>query len=534
MNVLTLYRTIRYLRPRQIIARARFQFRRVRIGEIAAPTIASTPGPWADPVPRIAEVLDRQRFRLLNQEIDVGKAGGWNQPERDKLLLYHLHYLDTLNARDSVLDARQAADLIERWILDNPAPDGNGWEPYPLSMRIVNWIKWCVTGNSLSKLATESLFLQSRALAQQIEYHLLANHLLANAKALYFAGLFFDHPEAATWREIGARILRDEVQEQILSDGGHFELSPMYHAIITEDLLDIVNISRAFDDRSLREFDALAAKMLGWLGLMTHPDGQLAYFNDSTLGVASTLAELQAYAQRLNIEYPTEISEGINVLAASGYVRYQHGRAVILIDVGKIGPSYQPGHGHCDLLSFELSLDQERYLVNSGVSTYNANARRLAERATASHNTVSIAEMEQSEIWSAFRVGRRAQPIDVNVGPRHVKAAHDGYRRRRIIHRRHFEFCDERLEIKDVLESSSAQTGVAHFHFHPALAPVLTEDYVGVCGARMTFQNARNIELLDYNYCAGFNKRLPAKKAVVTFEEFLITSIDYENSIHKR
>ena len=184
--------------------------------------------------------------------------------------------------------------MLECWIADNTAPNGNGWEPYPLSLRIVNWIKWHVKGNHLSKVVTESLFLQSRALAQQIEYHLLANHLLANAKALYFAGLFFDHPEAATWKEIGARILRDEVQEQILLDGGHFELSPMYQAIVTEDLLDIVNISRAFGARSLPGIEASVEKMLDWLSLMTYPDGQLAYFNDATQGVAATLAELQA------------------------------------------------------------------------------------------------------------------------------------------------------------------------------------------------------------------------------------------------
>ena len=273
MNVLTLYRTIRHLRPRQIIARARFQFRRVRIGVITEPTIAEMSGSWIHPAPRRGEVLGRLCFRLLGQDIDVNEEGDWNPPGRDKLLLYHLHYMDVLNARDVTLDARQGADLLECWIADNTAPNGNGWEPYPLSLRIVNWIKWHVKGNHLSKVVTESLFLQSRALAQQIEYHLLANHLLANAKALFFAGLFFDHPEAATWKEIGARILRDEVQEQILLDGGHFELSPMYQATITEDLLDIVNISRAFNDRSLREFDALAAKMLDWLSLMTHPDG---------------------------------------------------------------------------------------------------------------------------------------------------------------------------------------------------------------------------------------------------------------------
>jgi uncharacterized heparinase superfamily protein len=471
---------------------------------------------------------------MLGQDIDVGQGGGWNPPGRDKLLLYHLHYMDVLNARNSPVDVRQGADLIERWISDNKAPTGNGWEPYPLSLRIINWIKWHIKGNHLNEVATESLFLQSRALAQQIEYHLLANHLLANAKALYFAGLFFVGAEAKAWKALGARILKQEFQEQILPDGGHFELSPMYHAIITEDLLDIVNISRAFGDRTLHGIDALAGKMLYWLGLMTHPDGQLPYFNDATQGVAAPLSDLHAYGKRLGIESNTRISEGINALPASGYVRYQHGRAAVFIDVGEIGPDYQPGHAHCDLLSFELSLGPHRYVVNRGISTYNRGSRRQIERATASHNTVSIASAEQSEIWSAFRVGRRARPIDVDLGPQHVQAAHDGYRYRGIIHRRRFEFCNNRLEIFDWLDSSFSQIGVAHFHLHPKVEPLLTNNSIDVSGVKITFQKAKSIEVLDYDYCVGFNARLPAKKVVVTFEKTLMTSIDYEGSIHNR
>ena len=131
-------------------------------------------------------------------------------------------------------------------------------------------------------------------------------------------------------------------------------------------------------------------------------------------------------------------------------------------------------------------------------------------------------------------MGRRARPIDVDIGPRHVQAAHDGYRHRGIIHRRRFEFCSNRLEIEDLLGSSVPQIGVAHFHLHPDVEPVLIDNSIDVAGLSFTFQNARNVELLDYDYCVGFNARLPAKKIAVTFEQSLTTSIDYENSIHKR
>ena len=534
MKMLTLYRTLRRLRIRQVIARVRFQFRRVRVGEVNTLAIVEPVRPWIQPAPVHGDYLGGWRFRILNQYIDVGDAGGWNPAGRDRLLLYHLHYFDVLNARANSVDARSGAELIARWIADNPASRGNGWEPYPLSLRIVNWIKWHLGGNRLSDAATRSLFLQVRALVQQIEYHLLANHLFANAKALYFAGLFFDHPEALTWKALGARILRDEVQEQIFSDGGHFELSAMYHGTITADLLDIVNISRVFGDQSLPGFDLIAAKMISWLSLMTHPDGEVAYFNDATKGVAPTLSELKAYAARLEIDCTTKIDDGINDLSPSGYVRYQRGCQATFIDIGRIGPDYQPGHAHCDLLSFELSLGEQRHLVNTGISTYNTGARRHEERATASHNTVSIAETEQSEIWKAFRVGRRAEPIDIDIGPQYVQAAHDGYRHKGVIHRRRFEFGDGRLRIDDLLDSNSTRTGAANFHFHPNVRPVLVGDVVEVDGLKMTFSNAREVKVIDYEFCAGFNKRVLAKKVIVTFEKFLSTTINYENSIYKR
>ena len=83
-------------------------------------------------------------------------------------------------------------DLIGKWIEENPPGMGNGWEPYPLSLRIINWIKWVLDRYGLPDEALYSLAVQTRYLFKKLEYHLLGNHLYVNAKALVFAGLFFD------------------------------------------------------------------------------------------------------------------------------------------------------------------------------------------------------------------------------------------------------------------------------------------------------------------------------------------------------
>ena len=96
----------------------------------------------------------------------------------------------------------------------------------------------------ISSAASENLSLQARWLSNRLEWHLLGNHLFVNAKALIFAGLFFQN-EANQWLNKGLKILKKQVSEQILGDGGQFELSTMYHALALEDLLDLVNISEA-------------------------------------------------------------------------------------------------------------------------------------------------------------------------------------------------------------------------------------------------------------------------------------------------
>lgn len=80
--------------------------------------------------------------------------------------------------------------LILRWVEENPPAVGNGWEPYPTSLRIVNWIKWAQAGNLLPESARQSLAIQVRWLSKRVEHHLLANHLFVNAKALAIAGMF--------------------------------------------------------------------------------------------------------------------------------------------------------------------------------------------------------------------------------------------------------------------------------------------------------------------------------------------------------
>ena len=252
----------------------------------------------------------------------------------------------------------------------------------PFRCGSVNWIKWSLCGEALDQAWLASLAVQARWLARHIEWHLLGNHLLANAKALLFVGLFFDGPEARCWFERGLSIYAREISRQILADGGHFELSPMYHAIILEDLLDVVNAARVFGyagQSVIAKLPETIQRMRAWLAVMTHPDGGPAFFNDCAFGIAPSREALEAYASRLGLASLTEPGEGTHHLVASGYMRVQQSGAVAILDVAPIGPDYLPGHAHADTLSFELSIGKERVIVNGGTSTYGSGPQRHLE-----------------------------------------------------------------------------------------------------------------------------------------------------------
>ena len=91
----------------------------------------------------------------------------------------------------------------------------------------------------MPRAVIDSVALQSSWLAGNIEYQLGANHLFVNLKALLFAAAFLDGDYGRELaRPVGRRFER-ELIEQFLADGGHYERSPMYHAILTQDLLEL-------------------------------------------------------------------------------------------------------------------------------------------------------------------------------------------------------------------------------------------------------------------------------------------------------
>ena len=219
MRLLRYFHTLRYLKPVQILGRLTFLAFRPRVDRAPAPPLRDPVAVLPPGVPRPSSMLGPSRFRFLNQVHDVTQSADWTACDRLKLWRYNLHYFDDITADAAESRSTWHTSLIARWIAENPPPLGDGWEPYPLSLRIVNWIKGDLRRRGLlDEAARHSLATQVRFLTGRLEWHLLGNHLLANAKALVFAGLYFAGGEGEAWLRQGLALYARQLPEEIYPD----------------------------------------------------------------------------------------------------------------------------------------------------------------------------------------------------------------------------------------------------------------------------------------------------------------------------
>lgn len=410
------FHTLRHLRPRQITYRAWRSVRPApgaRLTADAAPVLVGRrPAPS---VPSVSAAFDGDSFCFLNRRIRWEGARRWTPAGADDLWIFNLHYFKFLASTSAV----RARDVILDWIDVNRDRRSAAWQPYPLSLRVREWIEWLHTNpqapEPLRQAMIGSIAAQVDWLGRRLEFDLMGNHLLENAITLCWAGLSFAGTEAERWRREGEALLEREMCAQLLADGSHEERSPMYQAQLAEGLLRLAEVAAQTPTPSAARLAARAraagAGLLAALDPLVHPDGDYALMNDTALGVAPTLGALR---ERFDVgaggRQPWMQSAGGFAGCrpdAGGY---------LVFDAGPIGPKHQPGHGHAGALSFELSAGGRRIVTDTGVLTYACGAARRHDRSTAAHNTVEIDGRDQSEVWGAFRCGRRSSIVTAAAG----------------------------------------------------------------------------------------------------------------------
>lgn len=457
--------------------------------------------------------VDSLKFSFLNLEESFNQGIQWNHSTHGKLWTYNLNYFEFLHTEK--ITKKEGLDLIWDFI-KNKDLIKDGFEPYPISLRCIHWIKFLVKHQISNKKIDTFLFNQLLQLVDKREYHILGNHLLENGFSLLFGAYYFNDK---TLYKKAKDILLSELKEQILIDGAHFELSPMYHQLMLYRVLDCINLIKNnihFNKELLRFLRIKAEIMLGWLNQMTFSNGDIPLLNDSASNVNPTTSEIKEYSKQLGIK-----SEELT-LKESGYRKIKKGNYEIIVDVGKIGPDYLPGHSHNDIFTFILYINQLPFIIDTGISTYNSGSRRNIERSTESHNTVKIGQFEQAQIWESFRVAKRNHPNILIDSLEKIQASLN-YPTTNAKHIRTFVFDNSQLQLLDEVESSLEAK--AFLHFHPDINVYLNENQVISDNATIYINGAEKIELEEFHFAPEFNKTFLGKKVVISFYKNLETLI---------
>lgn len=431
-----------------------------------------------------ADEVCRGVFRFLNHAEPLGDRPEWTERRVGHLWSYHLHYfaygVDLAWAWRVTGDEGYAARFTELalgWIAATEGGRGDGWEPYALATRALHWMEALLLfGDGVKPeprdVIARSLWRQLAVLERRLERHLGANHLQRDFQALAVGGLLFDGADAARWRTMGGRGLWRALREQVLDDGGHYERSPMYHAVALDDYLRSAALLRAGGEAVPAEALERIGRMARAFGVLCRPDGALHLFNDAAHDGGPSRADLDALARHVLGEGIPD-AEGALLLPDTGYYGWAQpgGGARLLADCGIPGPSYQPGHAHCDLLSFELDLAGRPVVVDPGVSGYEGDPYRAYARSTRAHSTVSIGGREQSEVWGTFRVARRASPVNPALTADGAGARFQGgcrpYHDARTLHRRVIEVDAGGCRVTDRVEGSAGAPLESYLHLHP-------------------------------------------------------------------
>lgn len=415
MNLGLLLRTVEHLKPTQVFYQVKNRMVKPAYDQIFAPE-GERGRLTTEPIAKYKSV-EGDTFTFLNLKHEFA---GWNFTENGMLWAYNQNYFDWLNQED--ISEAEGCKWIDRFIAE--VKGEFPMDPYPIALRSINWVKFfCKYTESATRERVDELYSQVMLLGKKLEYHLMGNHLLEDAFSLFINACYFGDEKLY---KKASKLLKEQLEEQILPDGAHYEQSPMYHCILLDRLLDCINISLTTDDTDFTDkLKEKAERMLGHLESIKWGVGNLPLLNDSANGIAPTTGELFDYAKRLGLKWKKI------PMKECGYRKMVAGGYEAIVDVGNITATYQPGHTHADTFNYELHIEGKPYVVDTGISTYNKTGRRQLERSTVAHNCVVVDGKNSSEVWGGFRVGRRATVSvnreEIKDNSYFIEASHNGF-----------------------------------------------------------------------------------------------------------
>src|SRR5712671_1338857 len=401
--------------------------------------------------------------------------------------LHGFSWLRHLRTSDPAISRARARSLVGEWLRKVGAGNRISRRPEVVSRRIISWLTQApllVDDSDVRfyRRYIRSLNRQVRALRVTLAGPRDGVPRLQAVIALVYASLCMQGQ--ARHIEASMKHLTEELDRQILPDGGHIGRNP---GTLIELLVDLLPLRQAFSSRNIPPPPSLLNaidRMMPMLRFFRHGDGNFALFNGMGPTPTDLLTTVLAY----------DDARGAPLANAphSGYQRLESAGTLVLMDAGRPPPMPVSQEAHAGCLSFELSTKQNRIVVNCGLPVAGREGWRQVARTTAALSTVTFNDTSSCRFIEAGPIKRMLNGTPMIAGPREVAVAredqadavilrtsHDGYADIfNVIHQRVLMLADDgrRLDGEDLftpargaLIPADRDQFAVRFHLHPSV-----------------------------------------------------------------
>ena len=388
--------------------------------------------------PQTAADIYHGRFPFAGHVVEASGQSPFQLEVNNPAWLENLNsfrWLRHMREAGTDLAAANARALVSEWIAAHGSRiSGLAWDPAVTSRRVIAWLQHSVIVLHGAEYPFYRSFL--RLLAVQVRYlRVMAPEMpdgeerLRARIALAFSALAL--PASAAALRSAVRNLSDELERQILPDGGHISRNP---AAILELLADLLPLRQTFANQAEALPPALMGaidRMLPALRFFRHQDGTLAHFNGVGITIHNRIAAV--------LRHDDTIGQPLMHAPHSGYERMVAGGTTVIADTGSPPPPEVSRNAQAGCLSFEMSSGRQLFIVNAGVDSFGARDFRPLSRATAAHSTATINDASSCRFNLSPRLEKVVGTAMVD-GPHRVEceridkgghqgfvARHDGY-----------------------------------------------------------------------------------------------------------
>ena len=433
--------------------------------------------------------------------------------ELDEYCFYSLPFL-----RDKIKDLNKKASktAVIKKIIETTKDISLANDPWPSSKRLINLVTCLVENQIYDNEIISFISHEVKRISKGLEYDLDGNHLLTNFCAIvYSLSYLADKKNCNKYLSL----LLHELQEQILPDGSHYELSPIYHsALIIEigNLYLILKENKEISEINVTSLKSFLDRLIFSYKNLCFESGKPVNFNDSNDESNLCRKQLEEFVKINNLK---EDTDNLKQKISNNFIFERRSNYELCIKSSAISSDYIPGHSKSDLASFELAVKGFRIIRNIGTSTYHDLERRDFERSSKASNTIAYNGKSSTEVWDKFRVARRPSEVtweeNSSKNNKEYEIDYNFLGSKQIQHKRKFVCFENKILIEDFIISEEERKLESFLH---------VEGDVNILDNKTVILSNRNLErdvkvvvnegkfnIKNSSMAIGFDKLIPSK-----------------------